>query len=158
MIGEGAGTLILEELEHAKRAARPFTVKSSALRLTATRTYYPAAARNHAVLYGAIAEIAGLSAQDIGYISAHGTATDAVIWQKVWRQQPFTVIMCRFLAEKLFWSYAWCLWRARSLMSLQMMREGWFAPTLNLNKPTRIVARWITSCMKPARLIVIFAE
>lgn len=41
VIGEGAGTLILENWSTPKRAARPFTVKSLALPPTATRHILP---------------------------------------------------------------------------------------------------------------------
>ena len=80
--------------------------------------------------------VAGLSPQDIGYISAHGTATDrgdiaesnstAVIFGK---NVPISSLKSYF-GHTLGACGALEAW-----MSLQMMREGWFAPTLNLSSP-----------------------
>ena len=77
MIGEGAGTLILEELEHAK--ARGATIYGEivgfATNCDAAHITQPQRETMQYCMEQSL-KIAGLSAQDIGYISAHGTATD----------------------------------------------------------------------------------
>ena len=77
MIGEGAGTFVLEELEHAK--ARGATIYGEiigfATNCDAARITQPQRETMQICMEQSL-RMAGLSAQDIGYISAHGTATD----------------------------------------------------------------------------------
>jgi 3-oxoacyl-[acyl-carrier-protein] synthase II len=80
VIGEGAGCLVLEELEHArKRGARIYAelagvgMSSDAFHMTLPDESGESQAR--AVLM-ALAE-AGLEPADLDYVNAHGTATDA---------------------------------------------------------------------------------
>ena len=75
-MGEGAGVLLLEELEHArKRAARIFAeiagfgMTSDASHITQPSVSGPARAIGLALAEG------GLSAGDVDYINAHGTGT-----------------------------------------------------------------------------------
>lgn len=81
-------------------------------------------------------KIAGLSAQDIGYISAHGTATDrgdmaeSLATATIYGDNVPVSSLKSYFGHTLGACGALEAW-----MSLQMMREGWFAPTLNLNKP-----------------------
>ncbi len=77
VIGEGAGTLVLEELEHAQaRGAHiygelvGFATNSDGAHIT-----QPTRETMRRVMEQAL-EDAGLDASAIGYISAHGTATD----------------------------------------------------------------------------------
>ncbi len=37
-------------------------------------------------------------------------------------------------------------------MTIEMLREGWFAPTLNLERPTRAAAASTTSWATPRRI------
>ncbi|NND68255.1 MAG: beta-ketoacyl-ACP synthase, partial [Halioglobus sp.] len=77
VIGEGAGTLILEDLEHAR--ARGATIYAEVLGyatnsdgMHVTQPDLESICR----VLGMSLEGAGLAASDIGYVSAHGTATD----------------------------------------------------------------------------------
>ena len=80
--------------------------------------------------------LAGLSARDMGYISAHGTATDR---GDIAESQATAAIFGDNVPISSLKSYFGHTLGAcgalEAWMSLQMMREGWFAPTLNLRQP-----------------------
>ena len=137
VIGEGAGTLILEELEHAK--ARGATIYGEiigfATNCDAAHITQPQRETMQICMEQSL-KMACFSARHICYISAHGTATDrgdiaesqataAIYGENV----PISSLKSNF-GHTLGACGALEAW-----MSLQMMREGWFAPTLNLRQP-----------------------
>ena len=79
---------------------------------------------------------AGLEPKDIGYISAHGTATErgdiaeshatAALFGD---RTPISSLSRAISAIPL------ACGAIEAWLSLEMMAEGWFAPTLNLNEP-----------------------
>jgi 3-oxoacyl-[acyl-carrier-protein] synthase II len=78
VLGEGAGALILEEYEHAKRRGAKIYgevigggMSSDAYHITAP---HPEGAGIIQVMYNAL-EDAGISANDVDYINTHGTST-----------------------------------------------------------------------------------
>jgi 3-oxoacyl-[acyl-carrier-protein] synthase II len=135
VIGEGGGTLILEELEHARaRGARihaelvGYGTNSDGWHVT-----HPNAETMQAAMQLALDD-ASLKPSDIGYINAHGTATDngdvaeskataAVFGNTV----PFSSLKS-YMGHTLGACGALEAW-----MSVKFMNEGWAAPTLNLN-------------------------
>jgi 3-oxoacyl-[acyl-carrier-protein] synthase II len=78
LIGEGAGTLILEELDHAKKRGAPIYAEVVGSGIT-NDAYHRTAP--HPEGTGAISAIrmalndAGLKPEDVDYINAHGTST-----------------------------------------------------------------------------------
>jgi 3-oxoacyl-[acyl-carrier-protein] synthase II len=79
ILGEGAGMLVLEELEHARRRGAPIYAEltgygstADAFRMTDS---HPDGRGAIACIAGALDD-AGLSPLDIGYINAHGTSTE----------------------------------------------------------------------------------
>ena len=137
VIGEGAGTLILEELEHAK--ARGATIYGEivgfATNCDAAHITQPQRETMQICMEQSLA-MAGLSALDMGYISAHGTATDR---GDIAESQATAAIYGDNVPISSLKSYFGHTLGAcgalEAWMSLQMMREGWFAPTLNLRQP-----------------------
>ncbi|NOZ79365.1 MAG: beta-ketoacyl-ACP synthase II [Acidobacteria bacterium] len=78
VIGEGAGIVVLEEFEHAKRRGAPilaellgFGMSSDAYHISAPAADGDGAAR---VMQSALDD-AGLNPEDVDYINAHGTST-----------------------------------------------------------------------------------
>jgi 3-oxoacyl-[acyl-carrier-protein] synthase II len=134
VIGEGACTLILEELEHAQaRGAKiyaelvGFGTNSDGQHVT-----QPNAKTMEIAIRLALTD-AQLSAQDIGYISAHGTATDRGDIAETAATHAVFGANTPISSLKSYTGHT--LGACGSLeawTSIEMMNEGWFAPTLNL--------------------------
>jgi 3-oxoacyl-[acyl-carrier-protein] synthase II len=137
VIGEGAGTLVLEELEHAK--ARDATIYAEIVgfytNCDAAHITQPQRETMQVCMEGAL-KMAGLTAGDIGYINAHGTATDR---GDVAESLATAAIFGNGTPISSFKSYFGHTLGAcgalEAWLSIEMMREGWFAPTLNLTDP-----------------------
>ncbi|OYQ70616.1 beta-ketoacyl-ACP synthase II [Wohlfahrtiimonas chitiniclastica] len=137
VIGEGAGTLILEEYEHAK--ARGATIYAEivgfATNCDATHVTEPNKETMEICIAKAL-DHAGIAASNIGYISAHGTATtkgDIAETQATFHvHQPATPISSfkSYVGHTLGACGALEAWAA-----IEMMNQEWFHPTLNLTTP-----------------------
>lgn len=137
VIGEGAGTLVLEELEHAQ--ARGATIYAEIVgfytNCDAAHITQPQRDTMQICMEGAL-RMAGLKAQDIGYINAHGTATDrgdvaeSMATAAIFGNRTPISSLKSYFGHTLGACGALEAW-----MSIEMMREGWFAPTLNLTEP-----------------------
>jgi 3-oxoacyl-[acyl-carrier-protein] synthase II len=136
VLGEGAATLILEEYEHAKARGAilmaeivGFATNSDGHHVTQSNTETMRLAMESAL------RDAGLVSTDIGYISAHGTATEyGDIAESQATAQLFgagTPIssMKGYLGHSLGACAA-----IESWFLIEMLREGWYAPTLNLTE------------------------
>ncbi len=133
VIGEGACTLILEELEHAQaRGANilaelvGFGTNSDGLHVTQPTKETMAKAMELAL------EDAQLASEDIGYVNAHGTSTDrgdiaeTNATHDVLGNVPISSLKS-YLGHTLGACGAIEAWA-----SIHMMNENWFAPTVNL--------------------------
>ena len=137
VIGEGAGTLILEELEHAQaRGARiyaelvGFGTNSDGGHIT-----QPDANTMNIAMALALQD-AGLDASAIGYINAHGTATDRgdIAESRATEKLFGSRVPISTLKGNIGHTLGAC-GALEAWASIQMMNEGWFAPTLNLRNP-----------------------
>jgi 3-oxoacyl-[acyl-carrier-protein] synthase II len=134
VIGEGAGSLILEELEHAKaRGARIYAeIVGFGTNSDGCHVTQPNAQTMQVAMQMAL-EDAGLPPSAIGYVNAHGTGTQQgdvaesqATAQVFGNGMPISSLKS-YMGHTLGASGALEAW-----MSIEMMREGWFAPTLNL--------------------------
>ncbi|WP_372943174.1 beta-ketoacyl-ACP synthase [Shewanella sp.] len=136
VIGEGACTLILEELEHAQ--ARGATIYAELIGFGTNSDGQHVTQPNAETMEVAIRlalKDAQLAPQDIGYISAHGTATDRGDIAETTATHAVFGASTPISSLKSYTGHT--LGACGSLeawTSIQMMNEGWFAPTLNLNE------------------------
>jgi len=136
VIGEGAGCLILEEYEHA--LARGATIYAELVGFgtnsDGTHVTQPNAATMGVAMQLAL-EDAGLAPEAIGYVNAHGTATQQGDLAE--SQATHALFGSRMPISSLKSYMGHTLGACGALeawFSIEMMREGWFAPTLNLNE------------------------
>ena len=135
VIGEGAGTLILEEYEHAKnRGAKIYAeIVGFATNTDGTHITNPNPDTMQIVMENSI-KSAGLSADDIGYVNAHGTGTkngdiaESIATQNAFKRQVPISTIKSYTGHTLGACGA-----IEAILSIEMMRNKWFAPTLNLN-------------------------
>ncbi len=134
VIGEGAGALILEELEHAQ--ARGATIYAEMIGFgtnsDGTHVTNPNWETMATAMKLALAD-AGLAAEAIGYVNAHGTATDPgdvaeskATHHVLGERTPISSLKS-YMGHTLGACGALEAW-----MTIEMMREGWFSPTINL--------------------------
>ncbi|WP_308364436.1 MULTISPECIES: beta-ketoacyl-ACP synthase [unclassified Microbulbifer] len=134
VIGEGACTLVLEEYEQAvARGARIYAeIVGFGTNSDGSHVTQPQSPTMQVALEQAIAQ-AGIDAQAIGYVSAHGTATDR---GDVAESHATLNAFGRAVPISSMKSYTGHTLGAcgalESWASIQMMRECWFHPTINL--------------------------
>jgi len=137
VIGEGAGTLILESLDHA--LARGATIYAEiigfATNCDASHITQPQKETMQICMQQALQQ-AGLAASDIGYISAHGTATErGDIAESLATAAIFGNKTPISSLKSYFGHTLGACGVLEAWMSLEMMREDRFVPTINLTHP-----------------------
>jgi 3-oxoacyl-[acyl-carrier-protein] synthase II len=136
VIGEGAGCLILEELEHARARGAAihaelvgFGTNSDGCHVT-----QPSAATMQTAMRLALAD-AALEPASIGYVNAHGTATEqGDIAESHATAAVFGAGMPISSLKSYMGHTLGACGALEAWASIEMMREGWFAPTLNLDQ------------------------
>jgi 3-oxoacyl-[acyl-carrier-protein] synthase II len=134
VLGEGACTFVLEEYEHAK--ARGATMLGEIVgygtNCDGTHVTQPQSATMAQAMQLAL-EDAALPPEAIPYVNAHGTSTDQ---GDVAESQGTQAVFGSNVAISSLKSYMGHTLGAcgalETWMTLEMMRTGWFAPTLNL--------------------------
>jgi 3-oxoacyl-[acyl-carrier-protein] synthase II len=134
VVGEGAATLILEEYEHAKaRGARIHAeLVGYGTNSDGNHVSQPSANTMGVALKLAL-EDANLSADVIEFVNAHGTATE---WGDIAESQATLEVLGKHVPLHALKSYfGHSLGACGSIeawLGIEMMNDGWFAPTANL--------------------------
>lgn len=135
VIGEGAGTLILEEYERAKaRGAKIYAeIAGFATNTDGTHITNPNKDMMAEVMRQSLNN-AGISVNEIGYVNAHGTGT---INGDIAESLATEIIFGKKIPISSIKSYTGHTLGAcgaiEAILSIEMMNNRWFAPTLNLN-------------------------
>ncbi len=135
VIGEGATTLILEEYEHAK--ARGATIYAELVGFgtnsDGNHVTQPQAETMEVALRLAL-EDAVLPPEAVGLVNGHGTATE---WGDIAETQATAAVFgARMPIHSLKSYFGHSLGACGGIelwLGIQMMREGWFCPTANLD-------------------------
>lgn len=135
VIGCGAGTLILEEREHAiARGAKIYAeIVGFGTNTDGTHITQPNPDTMAQCLELSL-NSANLKPQDIGYICLHGTGTtfgdiaESVATNRIFGEKIPASSLKSYVGHTLGACGA-----LESIWSIQMMNNGWFAPTLNLD-------------------------
>lgn len=153
VVGEGAGTLILEEYEHAKaRGAKIYAeVVGFASNTDGTHVTNPNKDMMKECMQLALAD-ANLSGSEIGYVNAHGTATSRgdvaesnATFETFNRGVPISTIKS-YTGHTLGACGA-----IETILSVQMMNNNWFCPTLNLENIDEECAQGLDYIMNAGR-------
>ncbi len=134
VLGEGAGTLILENRDHA--LARGATIYAEVVGFgtnsDGSHVTYPNAETMRMSMQLALDD-AGLPPDAIGYVNAHGTATDhgdaaeSIATKAIVGEHTPISTLKNYMGHTLGACGALEAW-----MTIEMMRSGWFAPNINL--------------------------
>ena len=156
VIGEGAAALIVENRDHAlARGAKPlaeivgFSTNTDGAHIT-----QPSKQTMSIVMSNAI-KVADIDQQEIGYVSAHGTATDQ---GDVAESQATADIFGSNILISTLKSYTGHTLGACGAMEagigIQMMNNNWFHPTINLENidPNCAELDYITGAGKQAEV------
>ena len=136
VIGEGAGCLILEEMEHA--IGRGATIHAELVGFGTNSDGCHVTQPNPETMKIAMQlalSNAGLQASQIGYVNAHGTGTQQ---GDIAESQATALVFGNTVPISSLKSYMGHTLGAcgalEAWISIEMMREGWFAPTINLQQ------------------------
>jgi 3-oxoacyl-[acyl-carrier-protein] synthase II len=136
VVGEGAAIMVLEELEHAmRRGARihaelvGFGSNSDGVHVTK-----PEESTMRRVMELAL-EDAGIAADAVGYVNGHGTATEQGDIAETRATSALFGSRMPLSSQKSFLGHTLGACGAlEAWFSVEMMKQGWFAPTLNLDR------------------------
>jgi 3-oxoacyl-[acyl-carrier-protein] synthase II len=142
VLGEGAGMLILEELEHAKKRGAKIYAEvtgygstADAFRMTDS---HPDGRGAIACIRGALQD-SGLSPADVGYINAHGTSTqvndrvETLAIKKVFGDDAYKVPVSS--SKSMLGHLIAAAGAVELIISVEAMRRGVLPPTINYEVP-----------------------
>lgn len=135
VIGEGAGTLVLEELEHARRRGARIhaEVVGFGTNSDGSHVTQPQAATMERALHLALDD-ATLAPEAIGFVSGHGTATE---WGDIAETKATQAVLGRCAPIHSLKSYfghsLGACGAIEAWLGIEMMKDQWFAPTANLD-------------------------
>ena len=142
VLGEGAGMLILEELEHAKKRGATIYAEltgygstADAFRITDS---HPDGRGAIACIAGALAD-SGLQPADIGYINAHGTSTqvndkvETISIKKVFGDQAYKIPVSS--SKSMLGHLIAAAGAVELITSVMAIRKGALPPTINYETP-----------------------
>lgn len=134
VIGEGAGTLILEDYEHAKaRGAKMYAeIIGFATNTDGTHITNPNSEMMAEVMKMAL-ESAKISKKEIGYINAHGTGTiNGDIAESAATEKIFGCNVPISTIKSYTGHTLGACGAIEAVLSIEMMNNKWFCPILNL--------------------------
>lgn len=136
VVGEGAGMLVLEELEHARaRGARIFAeIVGFGTNSDGTHVTRPEQETMRVVMEIALAD-AELPPSAIGYVNGHGTATEHGDIAESHATSALFGARVPISSQKSYLGHTLGACGAlEAWFSIEMMNRGWFAPTINLDE------------------------
>ncbi|HXF86023.1 MAG TPA: beta-ketoacyl-ACP synthase II [Anaerolineales bacterium] len=142
LMGEGAGMLVLEELEHAKARGAKILCELTGYGTTDDAHHISAPAENGAgaALSMKLAlEDAGLGVTDIGYINAHGTSTplndksETAAIKTVFGEHAYNIPVSS--TKSMTGHLLGASGAVEAVFSILAMREGILPPTINYQTP-----------------------
>lgn len=134
VLGEGAGTLILENYEHAKaRGAHIYAeIVGFGTNCDAQHVTQPDPVCMQKAIELAL-EDAGLKPEEIGYVNAHGTATEAGDIAETHATEKVFGSSLPISSLKSYYGHTLGACGAiEAWITIEMMNHSWFAPNLNL--------------------------
>ncbi len=136
VIGEGAGTLVLEERDHALARGAPILAEILGFGTNSDGQHVTSPTSETMEVAMALAlENAGLDAGAIGYVSAHGTATEqGDIAESQATHRLFGNRMPISSLKSYFGHTLGACGALEAWLGIAMMHDNWFAPTLNLTQ------------------------
>ncbi|WP_304673147.1 beta-ketoacyl-ACP synthase [Neisseria blantyrii] len=134
VIGEGAGIFVLEELEHAKRRGAKIYAELVGYGANSDGSHVTQPQKDTMQKCMELAlQDAGITPDKIGYVNGHGTATEkGDIAETLATEAVFGFVPISSQKSYLGHTLGAC-GALEAWFSIEMMNEGWFAPTLNLN-------------------------
>jgi 3-oxoacyl-[acyl-carrier-protein] synthase II len=142
VLGEGAGMLVLEEWEHARRRGATIYAEISGYGTTAdafrVTDSHPDGRGAIACIQGALKD-SGLSATDIGYINAHGTSTqvndkvETLAIKKVFGEGAYQVPISS--SKSMIGHLIAAAGAVELIISVMALRSGVLPPTINYEVP-----------------------
>ncbi len=137
VVGEGAATLVLESLDHARDRNAPILAELTGFATNSDGNHVTRPDRDSMARVMRMAlERADRAPADIGYVNAHGTATEAgdvaesLATEQVFGSDTPVASLKGYLGHTLGACGAIEAW-----LSMEMMQAGWFAPNHNLERP-----------------------
>ncbi|SIT33071.1 beta-ketoacyl-ACP synthase [Achromobacter sp. MFA1 R4] len=134
VIGEGSGMLVLESLEHAQARGAHIHAEIVGFGSNSDGTHItrPEAATMRVAMEMALAD-AGLSPDAIGYVNGHGTATEQGDVAETQATARLFGNRMPISSQKSYLGHTLGACGAlESWFSIEMLRNDWYAPTLNL--------------------------